>query len=171
MTADSHLAILNLLYLFGVGHLVQAQLLGYLRTHLSGIAIDSLTTANHHIHMPDFLVNLLDGFGKKISSGQGVGTGTLTVGKQPTTVGSAIEALTNDLTGTRGTHRYHTHLDVVGISVLDAESLLQGVQVLGVEDGRKCGTVDRTLCSHGILTHVSRVRYLLGKYYNVQLHK
>ncbi len=171
MAADSNLPVFNLLHFLCIGHLIEAQLLGYLRTYLGSIAINSLATTNDQIHMTYLFVDLLNGFRKEISSSQRVGTCTLAVGQQPTTVCAAIETLANNLTSARRTHRHHANLNIVGIGVLDAQRLLKGVQVFGVEDGRQRCTVYRALGCHGILAHVSRVWYLLGKYYNIQLHK
>ena len=55
--------------------------------------------------------------------------------------------------------------------LLEAQCLLQGVQVFGIENGGKGGAVDGAFGGHGVLAHVSCVGYLLGKYNNVQTHK
>jgi hypothetical protein len=55
--------------------------------------------------------------------------------------------------------------------VFQSESLLQGIQVFRVEDGRKGGTVDGAVCVHGVFPHIASVRYLFCQYYNFQTHK
>src|SRR5690606_6871298 len=50
------------------------------------------------------------------------------------------------------------------ITLLYSQSLLQGIQVLGIEYGRQNAPVDRPVSFHGIRTDISRIRNLLGKY-------
>ncbi len=57
---------------------------------------------------------------------------------------------------------YRSALD----AVLHLESHFECVEIFGIEDSGKSGTVDRTLRSHGILAHVARVGHLLGQDYD-----
>ena len=149
MAADCSLAILDLEHFLSVGHLVEAEFLSHLGTHLGCIAIDGLATSEHDVNMADFLVDLLNGLGQKIRGGEGVCARAFAVGKQPAAVCTAVESLTDDLSSTRRTHGDDAHLDVLRVEIFDAESLLQGVQVFRIEDGGKITNIlllDQTKC-------------------------
>ena len=62
-------------------------------------------------------------------------------------------------------------MNIIRVKVLDAKGLLQSVQVLRIKDCRQNGAVDSAFGRHGILAHISCVRYLLSKYYDIQFHK
>ena len=124
MAADCSLAVLDLEHFLGVGHLVEAELLSDLRTHLGRISVDGLATAKHDVDVADFLVDLLNGLGQEIRGGEGVSARTLAVGEQPAAVGATVESLADDLSGTWRTHSDDAHLDVLRVKILDAESLL-----------------------------------------------
>ncbi len=51
--------------------------------------------------------------------------------------------------------------------IFQSESLLECIQILGIEDSRQGATIDGAFGSHGIGTHVARVGYLLSKHYNL----
>ena len=170
MTHDCSLAVFDFFDLLRIGHLVQTELLCHLWADLCRVTIDSLASAEDEVDMEHFLVDLLDCFGKEISRSEGISSRTLAVGKQPAFIGTAVETLTEDLASTGRTHRDNTDVYVLRIQILQAQSLLQRVEVFGVEDGRQRSTVHRALSCHGILTDITRVGYLLGKYYNVQFH-
>ena len=158
---DCCLAVFHLQNLLGVGDLVQAQLLSYLWTYLCGITIDSLATTDHDVD----IANLLDGGGKGIGCGQCVCTGEEAVGKQPTCICTTVKTLANYLTGTWRTHCKNTNCGT-WILLFQSKSLLQCVQIFRIEDGGKGCAVDCAFGCHRILTHISCVWYLLGKYYN-----
>ena len=166
MTTDGGLAVFYLDDFLCIGHLVETQLLGYLRTYLGGITVDGLTTSDNDI----YIAYLLDGCSQCIRGSQGIGAGKQTVGKQPSGIGATIEALTDYLAGTGRTHGEHTY-GAAGILLFQTQSLLKGVQVFGVEDSGQRGTVYSAFCGHRVFAHISCVWYLLCKYNNVQTHK
>ena len=55
------LAVFHLFYLLGVSHLVEAELLRYLRAHLCRVAVDSLTATNDKVNVEHVLVYFLNG--------------------------------------------------------------------------------------------------------------
>ena len=57
-----------------------------------------------------------------------------------------------------------------GILFFDLESLFQGEEVIGIEDGREGRPVDGAGFSHCVLAHVTRVRDLLGQHDNLVFH-
>ena len=100
-TLDGCFTILNRKNLLSVCNLVEAQLLSHLRTYLSGITVDSLTTTNHDV----YIANLLDGSSQRIRGSKGIGTSEETVGQQPARISATIKSLTDNFTCTRRTHR------------------------------------------------------------------
>ena len=64
----------------GVSDLGQVQLLSDLGTHLGGIAVDSLTAAQHDVVL--LHADLVDGSGQDLGSSVGIGTAELTGGNQ-----------------------------------------------------------------------------------------
>ena len=154
-------------HLLGVGNLVEPQLLGHLGTHLCGVTVDGLTAADDEVGIGHYM---LDGCGQGIAGGQGVGSCKSTVGEQIASVRTAVHGFSDYLGRTAGTHGDDDD-GGAGVLVLQAQCLLQSVQILGIEDGRQCRAVDRALWCHGIGTHVACVGDLLGKYNNFQIHK
>lgn len=59
MSADGCFSVLNVHHFFSVSHLVKAELLGYLRTHLGCIAVDGLPSAYHKVDVTGHLCDLL----------------------------------------------------------------------------------------------------------------
>ena len=163
--ADERLTVFHFQNFLGVCHLVEAELLGHLRTHLGGVAVDGLPAADDDVH----IANLLDGRGQRIRGGQRVGTGKQAVGEQPARIGTAIQSLTDNLAGTRRTHREESYGRAL-VLLLQSECLLKGVQVFGIEDGGQSGAVDGALGGHRVLAHVAGVWHLLGQHYNFQSH-
>ncbi len=92
---------LNVFNFLNISYLVEAQLLSYLRTYLSGITIDGLTTTNHDV----YVAYLLDGGSQCVRSCEGIGTSEETVSEQPTGICTTIKSLTDNLTCTWRTHR------------------------------------------------------------------
>ena len=84
-------------------------------------------------------------------------------GQQVTIVGSAEQTFAYHVSGTRRAHGEDGYCGA-RILIFNHQSLFQGVQIFGVEDGWQRGTVDRSLGCHGIFTHISCVWYLLGKH-------
>ena len=156
----------NFLNFLHISYLIQPQFFCYLRAHLRGVAVNGLTTADNQIHIGTYV---LDGRCQGITGGESVGTGKCAVGKQIATVGTAIHGLAYHLCGTPRAHGQHLN-SRAGEFVFQSESLLQCVQVLGIEDGRQCATVHRAFGSHGVGPYVARVGHLLGKYNNFQFH-
>ena len=165
VAADRGDAILDTEDFFGVGHLVETEFLGHLRTDLGGIAVDGLTAAEDDVNPAD----LLDGGREGIGGSEGVSTGEEAVGQQPAFVSSAIEAFTYDFSGTGRAHREHAD-GGAGVLFFQSERLLEGVQVVGIEDGRKGGTVDRSFGRHRIFPNIPGVRHLFGQDHNFQTH-
>ena len=109
---------------------------------------------------------MLDGRSQGIGGSQCVGTGKGAVGEEITAVGSAIDGFPYHFGSTSGPHR-HDGDGGAGELVFQSQSLLEGVEVLGIEDGRQRAAVDGAFGSHGIGADVARVGHLLGKHYNV----
>ena len=105
MATDGELAVLALEDFLSVCHLRQAELLSHLRTHLRCVAVNSLTTTDHYVHV----ANLLDGCSKSVRCSECVGTCKQTVGKQPACICTAVETLANNLCCTRRTHCQNTY--------------------------------------------------------------
>ena len=166
VAADCSLPVLNLKDFLGVSNLVESQFLCDLRPHLCRVSVDRLTTTDDNVYIADFL----HGRSQCVGCSQRVSTCKLAVGQQPAGIGAAIEPLPDNLAGTWRPHGQYPH-GSPRVLFLQPERLLQCVQVFRVEDGRQCGTVHRSLGCHGILPHVSCVRYLLGKYNDFQTHK
>ena len=148
MAADRGLALLHLEDLLSIGHLVEPQLLCYLRAHLGRVAVDSLSATDDDIH----IANLLDGRGQCIGCGQRIGT--------------SVQSLADDLARARRTHRQQAYR-APRVLLLEAQGLLQRIKVFGIEDGGQSGAIHRSFGRHRIFAHVSRVGYLLGKYNNL----
>ena len=123
--------ILYLEYLLGIGYLGESQLLGHLRTYLSGVAIDSLTASDDDV----VLAYLADGCREGIRCSQGVGTGKGAVGEQVATVSAAKHTFAHNLCRAGRAHREHLDRST-RILFLEAQGLLQGIQILGIEDCR-----------------------------------
>ena len=144
---------------------IEVELLSHLRTHLSRITVNGLTTTNHNVRHTD----LADSLRKGITGGKGIGTGKGAVSQQITAIGTAIKAFTNHLRGTGRTHGEDMD-GRTGILFFQSERLFKRIQVFGVKDGGQRGTIHRTFGSHGILTHVAGVGHLLCKHNNFQTH-
>ena len=56
-------------------------------------------------------------------------------------------------------------------AIFQTQRLFERIQVFGIKDGWQSCTIDCALGSHSILTHISGIGYLLGKYNNFQTHK
>ena len=85
-------------------------------------------------------------------------------------VATAIEALAHHLGTARQTHSHECDFRT-RMSILELKRLLKRVQVLGVEDCRKCGTVDGAVGLHRIFTHVASVWHLFCQHNDIQTHK
>ena len=75
----------------GVSYLRNTELFGNLRAHLRGVAVDSLTAAEHYV----VVAELLHGLSQRIGSGKGVGAAENAVGENDATVGTAENAFTH----------------------------------------------------------------------------
>ena len=147
---------------FGVGDLREAELLSDLRTHLGGVAVDGLAAAEDDVVVTDFL----DSLSQRIRCGEGVGTTEDTVSEDNAGVGATIDCFTNDFRGAGQSHSEHSHCRT-GVSVFDAEGLLEGVEVFRVEDSGQGGAVDGAILLHRIFAHVASVRHLLSEHNDV----
>ena len=49
------------------------------------------------------------------------------------------------------------------MGILELQRLFKGIQVLGVENSGKGGTVDGTILLHRVFTHVAGIWHLLGQ--------
>ena len=166
MALHAYDAVLTGQNLLGVGNLVESQLLCHLGANLCRVAVDGLSAADDKIYVG---LHMLDGSGQSVAGGQGVGTCEGAVGKQVTAVCTAIHSLANHFSGTSGAHGHYSHRGS-GVLVFQSESLLQCIQVLGIEYCRQGATVYGAFGGHGIWSHVARVGYLLSKHYNLETH-
>jgi hypothetical protein len=142
----------------GVGDLRDAELLGQLRAHLGGVAVDGLTTAQHDVEGPGLLHGALQG----VRGGQRVGAGELAVGQQDHAVGAPEEGFAQDSGRLGRPHRDHGH--GAPAPFLDLEGHLQRVQVLGIEDGRQRVAVHGAVFGHHVARDVVRVGHLLDQH-------
>ena len=124
------------------------QFLSDLGTHLSGIAVDGLTASQDDI----VLLNAvgIDGGGNDLGGSVGVGAAELTGGDQNAFVHAHGHQLTQHALGGRRTHG-ERH-DLAAQLVLQSQSGLDSVQVIGVDDGLHGRTIQRTIGIHGHLT-------------------
>ncbi len=156
-TADHQRITLRTLDLLDVGYLRQAQLLGHLRSHLSRITVDSLTSRHDQI-----VAHLAQRARQSVRRSQSIRTRKLAVGKQITAIGTAEHRLTDDVGGAERAHGQNMHRRP-GTLLLQAQCQLEGIQIFGVENGRQRRTIHRTFGSHGILTHIAGIGHLLGQ--------
>ena len=123
------------------------QLLSDLRADLCGIAINCLTAAEHNILGTD--ADLVDGSSQDLAGCKGIGTAELTAGNQNSLVRAAGQQLTQHAFGRRGTHGDHNDFAAGGI--LELQSSLQSVQVIGVGDGSHGCTIQGSIGLDGDL--------------------
>src|SRR5450759_1273044 len=135
----------------GVGDLRDAELLGRLRADLGGVAVDGLAAAQDEVE----LTELLDSALEDVGGGEGVRTGELAVRQQDDFVGSAEEAVAQDVGGLGRSHRDHG--DRAAGPVLDLERHLKGVEVLGIEDRGQGATVHGAVFGHHLAREVVRI--------------
>ena len=150
--------------LLDVGDLRHAELLGQLRADLGGVAVDGLPAAED-----DVRVELADRAGQDVAGGQRVAGGRPAVGDQDGPVGPADRATPQHVAGRRQAHRDDGHR--AAEAVADLQRHLQGVEVLGVEDRRQGGPVDRAVVLHGLAGDPLGVRHLLDAYHAVIAHR
>ena len=124
------------------------QLLSDLRADLCGIAIDCLTAAEHDVLGAD--TDLVDRSSEDLAGCEGIGTAELAAGHQNSLVSAAGQQLTQHTLGRRGTHGDDD--DFAAGLVLQLQSGLQSVQVIGVGNGCHRGTVQSTVRLDGHLT-------------------
>ena len=134
--------------LTGIGDLGQMQLLSDLGAHLCGIAVDGLTASQDDVILVDAVG--VDGSGDDLGSSVGIGTAELTSGHQNALVHAHGHQLTQHALGGRGTHGERHHL--AAQLVLQSQSGLNGVHVIGVDDGLHGRTVQGAIGVHGHLT-------------------
>ena len=84
-------------------------------------------------------------------------------------VSATIERLTDDLCSTGRTHGEYGDT-AVGVLLLDAERLLERIQILGVKDSVEGGTVHSAVSLHSIFADITCVGDLLGKYDDIFDH-
>ena len=159
-------AVLHLLDGGDVSHLVEVELLCHLRAYLSRVAVDSLAAANHEVGHAD----LLNRLAQCVARGERIGTGKGAVGEQHAAIGSAIQSFADNVCGAGRSHRENGNRRA-GVLVFEAQRLLEGVEVFGVENSRQGSAVHCSLRRHGIFANIARVRHLLGKNYDFKTHK
>ena len=166
MSANRYLAVLAVKDFLSVCNLVQTELLGDLRSYLGRVSVDGLAASDDEVDISD----LADCRRKGIGRCKGVSSGKETaVRKKPAGVSASVEAFPDDLSCARRTHCEYSDRRA-GILLLEAEGLLESIHIFRIEDcGKRC-TVDCSFSRHCILPDISRVRYLLGKYYDFQTH-
>ena len=148
-----------------VGHLVQVELLRYLRAYLGRIAVDGLAAANDDVGHAD----LADGHGERIARSQRVGAGEGAVGQQVAVIGSAVESFADDFSGAGRAHGQDADRRA-GMLLLKAQGLFERIEVFGVKDRRQSCAVDRPFGGHGVLAHIARIGHLLCEHYYFQTH-
>ena len=124
------------------------QLLSDLRTDLSGITIDSLTAAED-----DVVVIEADGVesgGKDLGGGVSIGTAELTGGNEIAVISAHGHQLAQHTFCRRGTHGDDG--DLAAQLILELESGLNGVHIIGVDDGLHGSAVQGTIRIDGNLT-------------------
>ena len=124
------------------------QLLSDLGADLSGIAVDGLTAGQNDVVLLHAVG--VDGGGDDLGGGVGIGAAELAGGDQDALVHAHGHQLTQHALGGRGTHG-ERH-DLAAQLVLQSQSGLDGVQVIGVDDGLHGRTVQSTIGIHGHLT-------------------
>ena len=117
------------------------QLLSDLGTHLSGITVDGLTASQDDIVLLDAVG--IDSGGNDLGGSVGVGTAELTGGDQNAFVHAHGHQLTQHALGGRRTHG-ERH-DLAAQLILQSQSGLDSVQVIGVDDGLHGRTIQRTI--------------------------
>ena len=124
------------------------QLLSDLGADLSGIAIDGLTAGQNDV----VLIHTVgvDAGGDDLGGGVSIGAAELTGGNQDTLVHAHGHQLTQHTLGGRGTHS-EGH-DLAAQLVLQGQSGLDGVHIIGVDDGLHGRTVQSTIGVHSHLT-------------------
>src|ERR1035437_5696749 len=135
----------------GVGDLRDAELFGRLRADLGGITVDGLAAAQDQVE----LTELADGALEDVGGGEGVRAGELAVRQQDDLVGSAEEAVAQNVGGLGRSHRDHG--DRAAGPLLDVESHLEGVEVLGIEDRRQGATIHGAVFGHHLAGEVVRI--------------
>ena len=143
--------------LLGIGHLRKTEFLGNLRTYLRRVAVDGLTACEDHVGS-DFLHRTRKGIG----GSQRIRTGKFTAREQVTAVGAAEHRVADNVGGTLRTHRKDMDRGTFD-AVLQLQGSFQRIEVLGIEDGRKRGAVDRPFGRHRVLAHVAGIGNLLGQ--------
>jgi len=121
------------------------QLFSDLGADLCGVAIDCLTAAEHNVLGAN--ADLIDSSSQDLAGCKGIGTAELTAGDQNGLVRAAGQQLTQHSLGRRRTHGDDN--DFAAGSVLELQSSLQSVQVIGVGDGGHRGTIQSTVCLDG----------------------
>ena len=124
------------------------QLLSDLGADLGGITVDGLTASQDDV----ILLNAvgIDSGGNDLGGSVGVGAAELTGGDQNAFVHAHGHQLTQHALGGRRTHG-ERH-DLAAQLVLQSQSGLDSVQVIGVDDGLHGRTVQSTIGIHGHLT-------------------
>jgi len=149
--------------LIDIGQLGKVQPYSQTRSHLSGVPIDGVFTAEDQVHRP-FLLELLDGLSQDIGGGQGIGAGKGPVGEQYGPIRSHAQGFSKDrlcLRGSHGNSRYPTPQ-----LLFELDRCFQGMGVKGVHNGGDPGP-DQT-AGLGIDAHFRGVRHLFYAYHHLQ---
>ena len=118
-----------------IGNLGNVQILGNLRTNLSGIAVDGLLAEHQHVELDAFqLLDLLLSLGEDVAGGQSVGTTASAVGDQVSLVAADRQALLQSGQSLLGAHGQDDNLGVL-VLVLDAGSSFECISIEGADDG------------------------------------
>ena len=134
--------------LAGIGDLGQMQLLSDLGAHLGGITVDGLTAGQDDV----ILVHAVgvDAGGDDLGGSVSIGAAELTGGDEDALVHAHGHQITEHAFCGRGTHGEGHHL--AAQLVLQGQSSLNGVQVIGVDDGLHGRTVQGAIGVHCHLT-------------------
>ena len=136
------------------------QLLSDLGTHLCGITVDGLTASQDDVVLLDAVG--IDSGSDDLGGSVGIGTAELTGGDQNTLVHAHGHQLTQHTLCGRRTHG-ERH-DLAAQLVLQGQGGLDGVQIVGVDDGLHGRTVQSAIGIDGHLT--GGIGDLLNSYEN-----
>ena len=133
-------------------------MLGNLRAHLGGVAVDGLASGDDEV-----IVELAEGGGNGVGSGESVGAAELAVAEPDGAVHPHGVSLAEDSFGLRRSHGDDRHVGAVFI--FETQGELQASLVVGIHDGGHAVANERSF--YGVKLDFSGVRHLLDTYYYI----
>ena len=150
---------LVVLKVFHIGNLRQVEVLGNLRSHLCGVAVDGLTTGDDKVK-----IHCAQSTGNGAGGGKGIGTAKLAVGQQDSAVNAHSQSLAEDGLCLRKTHCDNGH--VCTVFVLQLQGIFKTALVVGIHN-RGNALADKGT-GHGVDLHLGGIRHLF--YANYYVH-